>query len=169
MWNITFNHTCLFVIDIVWDGNRLSHQAWRQNLPCRGEECRLSAPCIPWQVPHKIQGSSRTVVYSIHQGCHGKRRNTAPSSLHGNVPVTTKETRREPVFAKQCLTYLRLLDKHLGFVINFGVPSLKDGVERVVNNIQKDFAWAMWFVSKLPAEAECLMLELMLTILSRWH
>ena len=34
----------------------------------------------------------------------------------------------------------RLLDKHLGFVINFGVPSLKDGVERVVNNIQKDFA-----------------------------
>ena len=42
--------------------------------------------------------------------------------------------------AKQCLTYLRLLDKHLGFVINFGVPSLKDGIERVVNNIQKDFA-----------------------------
>ena len=34
----------------------------------------------------------------------------------------------------------RLLDKHLGFVINFGVPSLKDGIERVVNNIQKDFA-----------------------------
>ena len=33
----------------------------------------------------------------------------------------------------------RLLDKHLGFVINFGVPSLKDGAERVVNNIQKDF------------------------------
>lgn len=36
-----------------------------------------------------------------------------------------------------------MLDKHLGFVgfvINFGVPSLKDGVERVVNNIQKDFA-----------------------------
>ena len=49
-------------------------------------------------------------------------------------------SRREPVFAKQCLTYLRLLDKDLGFVINFGVPSLKDGVERVVNNIQKDFA-----------------------------
>ena len=42
--------------------------------------------------------------------------------------------------AKQCLTYLCLLDKHLGFVINFGVPSLKDGIERVVNNIQKDFA-----------------------------
>jgi iron complex transport system substrate-binding protein len=44
-------------------------------------------------------------------------------------------SRREPVFAKQCLTYLRLLDKHLGFVINFGMPSLKDGIERIANNI----------------------------------
>ena len=41
--------------------------------------------------------------------------------------------RRELVFAKQCLTYLRLLDKRLGFVINFGMPSLKDGIERIVN------------------------------------
>jgi iron complex transport system substrate-binding protein len=49
-------------------------------------------------------------------------------------------SRREPVFAKQCLTYLRLLDKRLGFVINFGVPSLKDGIERVVNNIQRNSA-----------------------------
>ena len=44
-------------------------------------------------------------------------------------------SRREPVFAKQCLTYLRLLDKRLGYVVNFGMPSLKDGIERVVNNI----------------------------------
>ena len=44
-------------------------------------------------------------------------------------------SRREPVFAKQCLTYLRLLDKRLGFVINFGMPSLKDGIERIANNI----------------------------------
>ena len=46
-----------------------------------------------------------------------------------------EESRREPVFAKQCLTYLRLLDKHLGFVINFGMPSLKDGIDRVVNKL----------------------------------
>lgn len=43
--------------------------------------------------------------------------------------------RNEPVFAKQCLTYLRLLDKRLGYVINFGMPSLKDGIQRVVNNL----------------------------------
>ncbi len=43
--------------------------------------------------------------------------------------------RNELVFAKQCLTYLRLLDKRLGYVINFGMPSLKDGIQRVVNNL----------------------------------
>ena len=43
-------------------------------------------------------------------------------------------SRKEAVFAKQCLTYLRLLDKRLGFVINFGMASLKDGIERIVNN-----------------------------------
>lgn len=44
-------------------------------------------------------------------------------------------SRREPVFAKQCLTYLRLLDVKLGYVINFGMPSLRDGIERIVNNL----------------------------------
>ena len=44
-------------------------------------------------------------------------------------------SRNEPVFAKQCLTYLRLLDKRLGYVVNFGMPSLKGGIQRVVNNL----------------------------------
>ena len=44
-------------------------------------------------------------------------------------------SRNEAVYAKQCLTYLRLLDKRLGFVINFGLPSLKDGIERIVNRL----------------------------------
>ena len=44
-------------------------------------------------------------------------------------------TRKEPVFFKQCLTYLRLFDKRLGFVINFGMSSLKDGIDRVVNKL----------------------------------
>ena len=43
--------------------------------------------------------------------------------------------RNEQVFAKQCLTYMKLLDKRLGFVINFGMPSLRDGIVRLVNNL----------------------------------
>jgi iron complex transport system substrate-binding protein len=39
-----------------------------------------------------------------------------------------------PVHAKQLLTYLRLMNLPLGLLLNFGAATLKDGVQRVVNN-----------------------------------
>ena|ERR1700760_3605844 len=44
-----------------------------------------------------------------------------------------------PVHPKQLLTYLRLLNLPLGLLINFGAPTFKQGVRRVVNN-HRDFA-----------------------------
>jgi len=41
----------------------------------------------------------------------------------------------QPVHKKQLLTYLRLADKQLGLLINFGAALLKDGVSRVVNKL----------------------------------
>ena len=38
-----------------------------------------------------------------------------------------------PLFAAQCLTYLRLTGHKTGLVINFGLERLIDGVERVSN------------------------------------
>jgi len=38
-----------------------------------------------------------------------------------------------PVHKKQLLTYLRLADKRLGLLINFGGALIKDGIRRVVN------------------------------------
>jgi len=43
-----------------------------------------------------------------------------------------------PVHAKQLLTYLRLADKRLGLLINFGAPLMKDGIQRVVNGLDED-------------------------------
>ncbi|MFI5251178.1 MAG: GxxExxY protein [Bacteroidota bacterium] len=40
-----------------------------------------------------------------------------------------------PVVYAQALTYLRLLDKRLGLVINFHVEQLKEGIRRIANNI----------------------------------
>ena len=37
-----------------------------------------------------------------------------------------------PVFEAQLITYLRLSKVRLGFLINFNVPHLKDGIKRVV-------------------------------------
>ena len=39
-----------------------------------------------------------------------------------------------PIHKKQLLTYMRLTNIKLGYVINFNEYSLKDGIERVVNN-----------------------------------
>jgi len=39
-----------------------------------------------------------------------------------------------PVFQFQVITYLKLYDKRLGYLINFNVPLLKDGLKRIVNN-----------------------------------
>jgi GxxExxY protein len=41
-----------------------------------------------------------------------------------------------PVFLAQLLTYLKLTNKQLGFVINFNVPLIKDGIQRVVRPAQ---------------------------------
>jgi GxxExxY protein len=40
-----------------------------------------------------------------------------------------------PVHKKQLLTYLRLTDKRLGLLINFGAPLIRDGIVRVVNRL----------------------------------
>ena len=39
------------------------------------------------------------------------------------------------VHKKQLLTYLRLADKRLGLLINFGAELIKDGISRVVNGL----------------------------------
>lgn len=39
-----------------------------------------------------------------------------------------------PVHAAQLLTYLRLTDCRVGLLINFNVPTLRSGLNRVVNN-----------------------------------
>ena len=43
-------------------------------------------------------------------------------------------TRTVPVFAKQLLTYLRLTNLRVGLLLNFGAETMRDGIERVVNN-----------------------------------
>ncbi len=43
-------------------------------------------------------------------------------------------TEIQPVHQKQLLTYMRLTGISLGYLINFNVEYLKDGIERLVNN-----------------------------------
>ena len=40
---------------------------------------------------------------------------------------------KDPLFRAQCLTYLKMLGLRVGLVLNFGRPTLKEGIERVIN------------------------------------
>lgn len=41
------------------------------------------------------------------------------------------------IHKKQLLTYLRVSNLHLGLLINFGAPLIKDGITRVVNGLKE--------------------------------
>ena len=54
--------------------------------------------------------------------------------VEGKVVIECKATDKDnPIFAVQTLTYLRLLNLHLGLLLNFGKETLVAGFRRVVN------------------------------------
>jgi len=58
--------------------------------------------------------------------------------VEGKVIVELKSVEKvAPVHKKQLLTYLRLADKRLGLLINFGEALIKDGITRIVNRLSE--------------------------------
>lgn len=56
--------------------------------------------------------------------------------VDGLVIIELKSVERiARVHAKQLLTYLRLTEKRLGLLINFGDEYIRDGIHRVVNGL----------------------------------
>jgi len=42
-----------------------------------------------------------------------------------------------PIHEAQLLTYLKLTNLKLGFLLNWNVPLMKDGIKRMVNNLKQ--------------------------------
>jgi GxxExxY protein len=68
----------------------------------------------------------------------------------GVVEIKSVE-RPAPVHGKQVLTYLRLMNLPVGLLINFGAPTLKDGLQRVVNKLNPS-ASPRLRVNQIPEE-----------------
>lgn len=55
--------------------------------------------------------------------------------VEGEVIIENKSVElMNPVFQFQVITYLKLYNKQLGYLINFNVPLLKDDFKRIVHN-----------------------------------
>jgi GxxExxY protein len=42
-----------------------------------------------------------------------------------------------PIHSRQLLTYLRIADLPVGLLLNFGAPTMKQGIKRVANNFKE--------------------------------
>ncbi len=76
------------------------------------------------------------VVYDELQFDEGFRADLIVNDL---VIIELKSVEKiHPVHKKQLLTYLRLADRRLGLLINFGEALIKDGISRIANNLREE-------------------------------
>ena len=81
-----------------------------------------------------VVSQQHTVSFEF-EGIHFEEGLRVDLLVENNVVVELKSVEKlAPVHAKQLLTYLRLLRLPVGLLINFGAPTLKEGLRRIVNN-----------------------------------
>ena len=81
---------------------------------------------------HDVQFSNQVIIPIIYKGVNlGEHR--IDLLVENEVIVELKAVdRKDPVFKAQVLSYLKLTGKKLGLLINFNVPILKEGIQRVI-------------------------------------
>lgn len=81
-----------------------------------------------------LRVESQKIVEFDFDGLHFDQGLRVDLLVESAVVVELKSVERlSPIHAKQLLTYLRVLNLPLGLLINFGAPTFKEGVKRVVN------------------------------------
>ena len=76
----------------------------------------------------------------VYETVHMEIAYRADLLVNNKVIVELKSVERTaPVHKKQLLTYLKLADKRLGLLINFGAPLIKQGINRIVNGLEENY------------------------------
>jgi hypothetical protein len=86
---------------------------------------RLRKGASGWERPHEINWKDFTTAKTRRA-----RRNEA---LKKQENKSVQEI--HPVFQAQLLTHLKLSGHRLGFLVNWNVARIKDGIQRMVNGI----------------------------------
>jgi len=85
-----------------------------------------------------LSAERQVAVPIVYDGIRFEEGFRADLIVNQGVIVELKSIEKvAPVHKKQLLTYLRLTDKRLGLLINFGEELLKDGISRVVNGLEE--------------------------------
>ena len=89
-----------------------------------------------WELKQNFTVQSQVEIPIIYKGNQLNNKFRLDILVENSVIIECKATSQyNKIFESQCLTYLRLSNKKLGLVINFGEKLLKDGIHRVVNGL----------------------------------
>ena len=81
-----------------------------------------------------LEVSRQVEVPVIYKGNELKTPLRLDLLVNNQVIVELKSVEEmKPVFAKQLLTYLKLMDKRVGLLVNFNTSNLRESIKRIVN------------------------------------
>lgn len=92
--------------------------------------------CLAYELDCKGIGAANEVELPVHyKGLRVEKAFGVDMLVEDSVILELKAVDQvKPVHKAQLLTYLKLSSLKLGLLINFNVPVLKQGLQRVVNN-----------------------------------
>jgi len=83
----------------------------------------------------KIKAVNRVGLELFYKGLSTGKFYEIDIVVEGEIIIELKAVETmHPVFDAQIISYMKLADKRMGFLVNFNVPKLKDGFKRFVNN-----------------------------------
>jgi len=95
---------------------------------------------LAMELEHRGFSVARQVVVPIeYKGVRFDEGFRADLVIENSVIVELKSVEQlSKVHQKQLLTYLKLKDLKLGYLVNFGAALMKDGIKRIVNGMEED-------------------------------
>lgn len=82
-----------------------------------------------------IKAANRVAVELFYKGLSTGKFYEIDMLVEQEIIIELKAVENmHPFYDAQIISYLRLANKRLGFLVNFNVPLLKDGFRRFVNN-----------------------------------
>lgn len=83
----------------------------------------------------EIDAKNQVTVPLVYKGFELSKEFKIDILVENEIVIELKSTEvMIPVFEAQLISYLRLTGKRLGYLINFNVPLVKNGIKRFVHN-----------------------------------
>ena len=82
-----------------------------------------------------VKANNQVRISLIYKGCELSGELKLDILVENEIILELKSSEiMHPVYEAQIISYLKLTNKKLGFLVNFNVPVLKNGFKRYVNN-----------------------------------